>query len=72
MKERQHKEGELYVKADGEVYAIVYDTERRVCELVWEAFQGEIPQGYRVCHIDGDKQNNRLDNLKLVKVNHDQ
>ena len=62
-----HEEGELYVKADGEVYTIVYNTERRVCELVWEAFKGEIPQGYRVCHIDGDKQNNRLDNLKLVE-----
>ena len=65
--EDKHEEGELYVKADGEVYTIVYNTERRVCELVWEAFQGEIPQGYRVCHIDGDKQNNRLDNLKLVE-----
>ena len=63
----RHEEGELHVKTDGEVYTIVYNTERRVCELVWEAFQGEIPQGYRVCHIDGDKQNNRLDNLKLVE-----
>ena len=65
--QNRHEEGELYVKADGEVYTIVYNTERRVCELVWEAFQGEIPQGHRVCHIDGDKQNNRLDNLKLVE-----
>lgn len=63
----RHEEGEVYVKTDGEVYTIVYNTERRVCELVWEAFQGEIPQGYRVCHIDSDKQNNRLDNLKLVE-----
>lgn len=63
----KHEEGELYVKTDGEVYTIVYNTDRRVCELVWEAFQGEIPQGHRVCHIDGDKQNNRLDNLKLVE-----
>ena len=65
--QNRHEEGEVYVKADGEVYTIVYNTERRVCELVWEAFQGEIPQGHRVCHIDGDKQNNRLDNLKLVE-----
>lgn len=65
--QNRHEEGEPYVKADGEVYTIVYNTERRVCELVWEAFQGEIPQGHRVCHIDGDKQNNRLDNLKLVE-----
>lgn len=63
----RHEEGEVYVKTDGEVYTIVYNTERRVCELVWETFHGEIPQGYRVCHIDSDKQNNRLDNLKLVE-----
>ena len=65
--QERHEEGEVYVKADGEVYTIVYNTECRVCDLVWETFQGEIPQGYRVCHIDGDKQNNRLDNLKLVE-----
>ena len=65
--QNRHEEGEVYAKADGEVYTIVYNTERRVCELVWEAFKGEIPQGYRVCHIDGYKQNNRLDNLKLVE-----
>ncbi len=47
--QNRHEEGEIYVKADGEVYTIVYNTERRVCELVWEAFQGEIPQGHRVC-----------------------
>ena len=66
-RQNRNKEGDLYVKADGEVYTNVYNTERRVCELVWEAFQGEIPLGYRVCHIDGDKQNNRLDNLILVE-----
>ena len=65
--QNRHEEGEIYVKTGGEVYTIVYNTERRVCELVWEAFQGEIPQGHRVCHIDGDKQNNRLDNLRLEK-----
>lgn len=61
-------EGEQYLKSDGEVYTIVYGTEHRVCELVWEAWKGEIPQGFRVSHIDGNKQNNRLDNLELVKL----
>lgn len=61
-------EGEQYLKSDGEVYTIVYGTECRVCELVWEAWRGEIPQGFRVSHIDGNKQNNRLDNLELVKL----
>lgn len=44
------------------------DTECRVCELVWEAWKGAIPQGFCVSHIDGNKQNNRLDNLELVKL----
>ena len=63
----KHKEGEVFRKDDGEVYIVVYGTERRICELVWEAWEGEIPEGFRVSHIDGDKQNNRLDNLELVK-----
>ncbi len=60
-------EGELYIKNDGEVYTTIYGTECRLCELVWEAFKGEIPEGHKVSHIDGDKLNNRLDNLELVK-----
>ena len=60
-------EGEQYLKSDGEVYTVVHGTEHRVCELVWEAWKGEIPEGFRVSHIDGNKQNNRLDNLELVK-----
>ena len=66
-KRKEPMPGEQYLKSDGEVYTIVYDTECRVCELVWEAWKGEIPQGFRVSHIDGNKQNNRLDNLELVK-----
>lgn len=64
---KRHKEGEQYLKSDGEVYTVVYNTECRVCELVWEAWKGEIPEGFRVSHIDGNKKNNRLDNLELVK-----
>lgn len=32
--------------------------------LVMLVFVGERPNNYFVCHIDGDKNNNRLDNLK--------
>lgn len=59
-------EGEQYQESDGELYTVVYGTECRVCDLVWEAWNGEIPQGFRVSHIDGNKRNNRLDNLELV------
>ena len=34
--------------------------------LVWEAFNGEIPEGMQINHIDEDKTNNRLDNLNLM------
>ena len=67
IQQTTHKEGEVYMKTDGEVYTIAFDTECRMCELVWEAFNGDIPMGYVVGHIDGNRQNNRLDNLKLVK-----
>ena len=66
--QKPHEEGEQYLNNDGEVYTTIYGTECRVCDLVWEAFKGEIPEGYKVVHIDGDKKNNRLDNLKLNRL----
>lgn len=38
----------------------------RVHRLVWMAFNGEIPDGYEVNHIDEDKTNNRLINLNIM------
>ena len=34
--------------------------------LVWETFNGEIPKGYQVNHINEDKTDNRLENLNLM------
>jgi hypothetical protein len=38
----------------------------RVNRLVYEAFNGEIPQGMQVNHINEDKTDNRLENLNLM------
>lgn len=38
----------------------------RIHRLVCKAFIGDIPRGYHVHHKDGDKQNNRVDNLEIV------
>lgn len=37
-----------------------------VHRLVYEAFNGEIPEGYEINHIDENSLNNRLDNLNLL------
>lgn len=34
--------------------------------LMWETFNGSIPEGYYIDHIDGNKSNNSLSNLRLV------
>lgn len=38
----------------------------QIFRLVWEAFNGPVPEGYVVHHIDENKLNDRLDNLMLM------
>lgn len=38
----------------------------KVHRLVWEAFNGEIPEGMQVNHINEVKTDNRLENLNLM------
>lgn len=33
---------------------------------VWEFYNGEISKGYHVHHIDGDKSNNKIENLECI------
>lgn len=39
---------------------------RRIHRLVWEAFRGPIPEGLVINHLNGDKTDNRLENLACV------
>lgn len=39
---------------------------KRMHVYVWEYYNGEIPKGYEIHHIDGDKSNNDISNLQLV------
>jgi hypothetical protein len=38
----------------------------RFHRVLWEAFNGPIPEGMQVDHINGKKDDNRLENLRLV------
>lgn len=39
-----------------------------VHRFVYEYFKGPIPKGLVIDHIDGDRHNNRVDNLRAVTV----
>lgn len=55
---RHRKSGYVAVKFSGREF--------RLHRIVWEAFNGKIPDKMEINHIDGDKKNNRLDNLECV------
>ena len=50
-------------------YAVkIHSKEYRFAHLIWNAFRGEIPDGYRIIHIDYCIGNNDLSNLKCVPI----
>ena len=38
----------------------------RVHNIVWQTFNGPVPDGLEIDHIDGNKENNVISNLRLV------
>jgi len=51
---------QMLLSMNGKYYTV------RVHRLVAEAFIGPVPVGYEVNHKDGDKNNNRADNLEYI------
>lgn len=48
----------------GYLQACITRKTKNIHVLVAEAFIGPRPTGYHVCHLDGDKKNNNLSNLR--------
>lgn len=40
--------------------------EYRAHRIIWSLFNGEIPEGMLIDHIDGNRSNNRIENLRLA------
>lgn len=51
---------------DGYLRVTIDNKMCKVHRLVWETFNGTIPDGYSIHHLDENKQNNKLDNLALI------
>jgi len=70
----EKKKGQGYLDpaldVDGYKYFNAVDNGRRMPyrlhRFIWEAFNGQIPTDMTIDHIDGDKVNNRLNNLQLL------
>lgn len=56
----------IHVNHEGYLSVKVNKKRYRVHRLVYEYFIGNIPKGYHIHHIDGNKQNNCIDNLECI------
>lgn len=41
-------------------------TRQRMHRYVWEFYNGEIPEGFDIHHLNGDKANNSIENLRMI------
>ena len=55
-----------WVNAQGYRCVCVNKVDYRVSRVIWVFFNGDIPSKRFIDHIDGNRQNNRIDNLRLA------
>lgn len=63
----QYFNGIKFTRDDKTGYYLNSTIRMRIHRYVWEFYNGPIPDGYCVHHIDHDKGNNNIENLSLMK-----
>lgn len=58
--------GLKFTKDDNTGYYLNSTKKKRLHRAVWEYYNGEIPKGHHIHHIDEDKSNNDISNLALL------
>lgn len=70
LKRRKEEPLKTYQDRDGYLKYSLYlnktNYNLRVHRVVWEIFNGPIPMGMTVDHVDGNKLNNNIENLQLL------
>lgn len=61
-------DGLRFSRGDDDGYYRNAKTGERLHRYVWRFYNGEIPDGYEVHHIDGNKSNNDISNLQLLEL----
>lgn len=58
--------GEITPKGYRRVWSAEHGRLKMEHVLVWERFNGPVPDGYQIHHLDGEKLNNDIRNLTIV------
>lgn len=57
-----------YVGHINKLHKYVYVGNKKLHHIIWECINGEIPKGYEIHHIDGNKENNSIYNLEMLSI----
>lgn len=56
----------LSANSDGYAHVMYSGVKYKLHRVIWTLHNGQIPAGMQVDHMDGDRRNNSIENLRLV------